>query len=57
MAFEAAKRLGSEAAKVGRHCHADNETDLDAKTPRGLDAWSVSGKFFMCIPFELLILL
>ena len=65
MTFEAAKQLGSEAAKrnldaktlrgedaksvteinfvnsgdehesiVGRHCHADNETDLDVKMRR-----------------------
>ena len=27
----AAKQQGSGAAKVGRHCYADNETDLDAK--------------------------
>ena len=33
---------------VGRHCHADNETDLDAKTPRRIDAWSVSKKSFDC---------
>ena len=28
----AAKQLGSKAAKVGRHCYADEETDLDAKS-------------------------
>ena len=30
-------------AKVGRHCYADNETDLDAKMQRGEEAKSVSG--------------
>ena len=38
----AAKQLRSQAAKVGRHCYADNETGLDAKMLRGIDAKSVS---------------
>ncbi len=45
----AARRLGSQAAKfldVGRICQSDNETDLDAKMPRGIDAWAVSVKEF-----------
>ena len=29
---------------VGRHCYADNETDLDAKMHRGIEAESVSEK-------------
>ena len=33
-----------------------SDVGLDAKMPKGLDAWSVSRKFFTCIPFELLIL-
>ena len=42
---KAAKRLGSEAARF-----------LDAKRPRGIDAWSVLEELFMCIPFNLLVL-
>ena len=40
------KRLESSCqrgAKVGRHCYADSETDLDAKRQRGEEAESVSG--------------
>ena len=39
----AARQLRSQAAKVGRHCYADNETDSDAKMPRGIDAKSITG--------------
>ncbi len=43
--------------QMGKFYHTPPyNSDLDAKMPRGIDVWSISGKFFMCIPFELLIL-
>ena len=48
-AREAAKQLGSEAAKVGRHCYADSETKevseiKDAKAIKRKGDKFVSGK-------------
>ena len=43
---------------VGWHCYADNETDIDAKMQRGIDAWSVSVELIFnpcnCVRFVLL---
>ena len=56
-AGELAANSGDEHESiVGWAFQPNNETDLGTKTPRGIDAWSVSGNLFMCIPFELLIL-